>query len=127
MASVKGIKLMKIKNLFKQLKNIRASFEYKLAEMKNHYPCKAIAQKTIKPGETSILYTILGKRHVHEVSIQTLMDDPNLINKFPPTQAVKFGAIALGDLLFNLPEEKREEKFNQIKNTMLAKEENRVL
>ena len=111
-----------LKILIDHIKNANASLQYKLAEMRNHYPCKAVGQKTVSPGRTIILYTILGKRHLHEIPIQSLMENNELINQFPPAQAVKFGAIALGDLLFSLPESERKEKYEAIKSKMLIKE-----
>ena len=54
----------------------------------------------------------------YEISIKDLLEDKELIAKFHPTEAVKFGAIALGDLLFGIPESERKQKYEEIRDKM---------
>ena len=109
--------------MFKQLKIFRLWLSYKLSEMRNVYSHKAVSQQTGKNGETIILYTILGKRDIYRTVIKDLMDDNALLERFHPCQTVKFGAIALGDILFSLPHEKREQQYKKIKSQMLDSNE----
>lgn len=105
--------------MLKKIKYIQMWFSYKLSEMKNFYSHKAVGWRQDSEGKTIILYTILGKRDVHEISIETLMADKDLLEHFHPCQTTKFGVIAIGDVLFSMPLEQREKKYRKIKNKML--------
>ena len=111
-----------IKPLTGWISKLNASFLHKIAEMRNHFPYKAVGQCTKTPGDTIILYTILGKRDLYEIPIKDLMDNKELIAKFSPLQAAKLGAIALGDILFSLPEEDRKQRYEEIIEKMLVKD-----
>lgn len=88
--------------------------------MRNYYPCRAVGQRTTAPGRTVILYTIFGKRDLYEICINELIVDKELVNKFPPIQAMSFGAIALGDSLCDLPEIDRLKKIEEVKEISLG-------
>lgn len=105
--------------MFKKLRLFRLWLSYKFAEIRNVYSHKAVGQQTGKDGETVILYTILGKRDLYKISIEQLMDNKSLLERFHPCQTAKFGAIALGDVLFSLPADQREQRYNKIKRQML--------
>jgi hypothetical protein len=65
------------------LKKIQLSLlwlSYKLAEIRNIYTHKAVGQRLNKTGETIILYTILGKRDIYQISIVALMDNGELLD-----------------------------------------------
>lgn len=87
----------------------------------NYYPCKLVGNKshTKEPYKTIILYTIKGKREVFEVPIIKLLEDAKFLEKFHPTTAVKFGAIAMGDALFGKDQNSTKQKFDEIKQNML--------
>ena len=109
--------------MFNKLKTLWFWFNYKKAELRNFYSHKAVGQKTNEDGDTIILYTILGKRYIYTISIQNLMETKELLERFHPCQAAKFGSIAMGEVLFSLPSDKREMSFKKIKNQMLATED----
>ena len=90
--------------MFKKLKLFLLWLSYKTAEMRNVYSHKAVGQRQRKDGITLIMYTILGKRDLYDVPINELMDNKALLERFHPCQTAKFGAIALGDVLFSLPQ-----------------------
>jgi len=70
--------------------------------IKNTYPFKLVGGKSNNNGiNTTITYTILGKREGHEKKLHELVNNIELIEKFHPTEAIKFGFIALGDSLFS--------------------------
>jgi|GEM_PF-2022805 hypothetical protein len=106
--------------MFKKLKLFFPWVSYKLAEIRNVYTHKAVGQRQAKNGETLIMYTILGKRDLYDTSINKLMSDQKLLERFHPCQAAKFGAIALGDTLFSLPTEQQKPRYKKIKEKMLA-------
>src|SRR3990167_428539 len=105
--------------MFKKINMFRLWLSYKLSEIRNIYTHKAVGQQTGKDGETIILYTILGKRDLYKISIEKLMSDRSLLERFHPCQTAKFGAIALGEVLFCIPPENREQRFTKIKQEML--------
>ena len=108
--------------MFQKLKLFKLWLSYKLAEIRNVYSHKAVGQQPNKSGETIILYTIMGKRDLYRISIEKLMNDKELLERFHPCQTAKFGAIALGDVLFSLPPDQREQRYKNIKRQMLEKD-----
>ena len=68
---------------------------------KNIYPYRLVGEKNnSKVSGTKIIYTTLGKREGYNRSLQDLISNKDLISKFHPTEAVKFGFIYMGDILF---------------------------
>lgn len=83
--------------------------------IKNTYTCKLVgAKQGHENSETIIIYTILGKREGYEKTLRELIINKELIEKFHPTEAIKFGFISLGDILFGFSEDERNEKCNAI-------------
>lgn len=97
---------------------------YKLSEMRNVYSHKAVSHQTDKNGETTIIYTILGKRDLYRILLEDLMGNKELLERFHPCQAAKFGAVSMGDVLFSFPAEQREKRYDKIKSQMLGADEN---
>jgi len=110
--------------MLRKLKLAMLWLSYKLSEMRNVYTHKAVGQREGKNGKTLIRYTILGKRDLYDIPIKELMDNKELLERFHPCQTAKFGAIALGEVLFALPNEQRENLYNNIKEQMLPPERN---
>ena len=108
--------------MFNKINTFFLWFSYKLSEIKNVYSHKAVGQRTDRHGGTQVLYTILGKRDIYSIRIEDLMDDAQLLSRFHPCQAAKFGAIALGDALFESPADQRESRYQRIKAEMLHPE-----
>ncbi len=108
--------------MFHKLKQAFLWCNYKLYEKRNTFTHRAISHSQGKNGETIIAYTILGKRDVYRIAISELLGKKDLVQKFNPLQAVKFGSIALGDVLFSIPQNDRERKYKEIKNILFEKE-----
>jgi hypothetical protein len=73
----------------------------KITQHKNTYPYRLVGEKNNKnTSETTIIYTILGKRDGYTKSLKNLILHKEIIGKFHPTEAVKFGFIYMGDILF---------------------------
>lgn len=88
-----------------------------IAVMRNSYPCKLVGGKTDrKQIRTIITYIIWGKRDGHEKSLKHLINDKELIQKFHPTEAIKFGFIFSGDSLFS-----HSDPANKENNVFIAK------
>lgn len=85
--------------------------------IENKYQCKLVAGKSSPSGDDTIItFTMLGKREGYEKLLQKLLSDKKLLEKFHPTEAIKFGFIARGDFTFGLPEMEKIEKMCRIKN-----------
>lgn len=110
---------MMIKKIKNGIKKIIGFFQYHTDSLKNYYPCTLVGERPSKEGNTVILYRILGKRDIFEISIKELLEDSKLVSSFHPTAAVKFGAIAMGDILLMEDHGKRSAKFDLIKRKML--------
>lgn len=68
---------------------------------KNTYPCRLVLGNNCnKNNETTITYTLFGKRDGYEIKLRELILNKELLIKFHPTDAVKFGFIYMGDVLF---------------------------
>lgn len=109
-------------NMLKKLRLFRLWLSYKFAEIRNVYSHKAVGQHTDENGETIILFTIMGKRDIYRIPIKKLMDDKELLERFHPCQTAKFGAISMGDVLFSLPPDQREQRYKKIKRQMLEED-----
>ena len=117
-------KLTFIKNFFNKLKQFCAGPHYMFASIKNRFPCRIIGEKNIyEKRDTTIIYNILTKITPYEITVKKLLNDPLLLEKFSSQDAVKLGFIACGDIMFNLPENERLEKYREITQKMLNKEE----
>jgi len=109
--------------MLKRLKIARLWLGHQVAEIRNVYTHRSVGQTQGRNGETIILYTILGKRDVYRISIEKLMEDKDLLERFHPCQTVKFGVISLGDVLFQVAPEQRKTLYQKIKSQMLPLEE----
>lgn len=67
----------------------------------NKYPFKLVShQLDDHSGETTIIYTILGKKDGYEKSLKSIVATRECLEKFHPTEAAKFGFISAGEELF---------------------------
>ncbi len=86
--------------LINQKKSIKTSFIRQ--HPKNKYPFKLVGGKSSDQiNGTVITYTILGKREGHEKDLREIINNSELLEKFHPTEVVKFGFISLGDSIFS--------------------------
>lgn len=113
-----------IKEWFESLRNKMRLSTGASISMRNRYPCLLIGEKHLHDkNKTVIQYIIKSKRDtVYEISIEELLNDPMLIEKFHPTQAVKIGCIAMDDILYSTPEDQRKQKYRSIMYQMLKTE-----
>lgn len=85
-------------HLFKKLIN---RYHYSMESIKNRYPCKIIGVKNLsdfsKP--TEIQFLAATKINVRTSTTQAILDDPLLVEKFHPTDGVKLGFLACGEIL----------------------------
>lgn len=112
----------KIINLFSKIKYfINYLYYFKSSLRKNVYPYKLISKKiTSNHAVTIISYRTRGQNKINEISLQELLNNKKLIDRFHPLEAVKLGSIAFEDIILNLPSETQNNKFNQIRNIMLS-------
>lgn len=89
--------------MLKFMKKMVNRYHYSIASIKNRYPCKIIKIKDIcdLSKSPSITYQAVTKLNICKKTVKEILDDPVLVEKFHPTDAVKFGFIAFGDILLN--------------------------
>lgn len=69
--------------------------------VKNSYPFKLVGyQSQDNFKETTIIYTILGKREGYKKSLKAIITTDGFLGKFHPTEAIKFGFIYAGEKFF---------------------------
>jgi hypothetical protein len=62
---------------------------------RNKYPFKLVGYKSL--NKTIIIYTIFGKRDGYQKTLNSLINTNSVLDKFHPTEAVKFGFISAGE------------------------------
>lgn len=76
-------------------------YHYKIESIKNRYPCKIVNIQNLgcSEKEPNIIYCAGSKINIRESTAKEILDDPLLIEKFHPTDGVKLGFIAFGQLI----------------------------
>lgn len=84
--------------LFKKIIN---QYHYSMASIKNRYPCKIINVKNINDfnKRTDVQFIAASKVNIRTATPQDILDDSLLIEKFHPTDGVKLGFLACGEIL----------------------------
>lgn len=85
------------------LNKVINKYHYAVESIKNRYPCKIIEIRNINKFDEStiIKYQAASKLHIRTTTAQDILKDPLLIEKFHPTDGVKLGFIACGEILLN--------------------------
>ena len=109
----------------KMFSGIINRYHYTIASIKNRYPCKIIAISDLDSHDKTakIRYRAVTKINVRTSTAKDILDDPLLVEKFHPTDGVKLGFLACGEILLKncLTLDEAKEKFQQIINEMLPK------
>lgn len=109
-----------MKRIFSGLIN---RYYYTLESIKNRYPCKIIdvSDATAYDKIAKVKYQAATKINIRTSSARDILDDPLLVEKFHPTDGVKLGFLACGELLLKdcTTIEDAREKFQKIINKML--------
>ena len=100
-------------NLIKKIKNI---YFYATESMKNRYPCKIIKIRNLSGSENKIIitYQAVTRLNIRESSIEKLLEDRLLVEKFHPFDSVKLGFLSAGDIFL-----KKDTDVNEIKRNYL--------
>jgi len=95
-------------------------FYFHSENRKNYYPCKLLPKYHLDEKNNLIIqYKTFGNRNYFEISIRDLFADKDLLAKFHPLEVSKITCIAMGEIIFSLPENQRENKFIKMKNKIL--------
>ena len=88
-----------MKKIFENLKN---KFYYSAESIKNRYPCKIIKIKDHLNlnKDTKITYQAVTRLNLRESHVEDILNDQMIVEKFHPTDAVKLGFLAAGEILF---------------------------
>ncbi len=119
----KNPQLIKVaKAIYEKAGFMKNQLFYAQESIKNRYPCSIFKSKKIN-GEYVIYYCILGKKdNIHRVSVNDLLNDKLLLEKFHPIEAAIVGFIAGGNTLIKLSQDEQEETFKMILANMLGEE-----
>lgn len=83
------------------IQKLKDRFYYSMESIRNRYPCKMIKVKNLKNDQkkTTIVYQAVTKINLREETIQEILNDPMLTEKFHPTECVKLGFLSAGEIL----------------------------
>ena len=97
---------------------------YSIESIKNRYPCRIIDIKYIDDTSrhAEVTYSCATRLNVRTSTIEDLLDDKVLIEKFHPSDCIKLGFISAGEILVkNTEREKRQSQFFHIARQMIEK------
>jgi len=115
---------MSISRLFDKIFNTKNAAEYYFLSLRNRYPCKIVGEKfNENTHETIVMYKVLPKKEEFEIRLKDLLENQSLLEKFHPTQTVKLGFMAFGEIFFNQPKENAYEKYRDIIDKMSSGEQ----
>lgn len=104
------------------IRKIISKYYYSLESIKNRYPCKIIAVKNIDKFDApvDIKFIAATKINIRKLQVQEILSDPLLIEKFHPTDSVKLGFLACGEILLkdNMTIEEARKLYLKITNLM---------
>ncbi len=101
-------------------------YYYAFESIKNRYPCRILRILDLEDlnKTTKIKYQAVTKINICTASIKDVLEDPMLVEKFHPTDAIKLGFLACGEVLLRdckTIEEVRQ-RFKKISQEMLPNE-----
>lgn len=72
-----------------------------MESIKNRYPCKIINIKNLNDFSTptEVQFLAATKINIRTSTTQAILDDPLMVEKFHPTDGVKLGFLACGEIL----------------------------
>ena len=81
---------------------LKARYDYSVESVKNRYPCKVIAIKYADDWSRSceITYQYVTRLNIRKTKLKELLADRLLVEKFHPSDCVRFGFISAGEILF---------------------------
>ncbi len=98
-------------------------YHYAIESIKNRYPCKIIAVSDVDKHDkcAKIKYQAVTKINIRTSTAKDILDDPLLVEKFHPTDGVKLGFLACGEILLKecTSIDEARMKFQTIINEML--------
>lgn len=103
--------------MYQLCERIKNTYYYAIESVRNRYPCKII-KVTFADEMTpaKIKYMAASKINIRETTTNDILDDPLLVEKFHPTDGVKLGFLAFGEIILNQNNsiEYAKEHFNEI-------------
>lgn len=82
------------------LRKVKNKFTYSMESIKNRYPCKLIKIKnhTNFDQTTLVTYRAVTRFNLRELTLEEILNDPMIIEKFHPTDAVKIGFMSAAEI-----------------------------
>lgn len=108
-----------VKKFLSKFGLLPAATAYHYLSIKNRYPCRVVGERiNSKTQETIVIYKVSPRKEEFEINLKDLLDQPLLIEKFHPTEAIRLGFMAFGDIFFNQPKEFAYEKYQTMVKKM---------
>lgn len=110
-------------NILRELRDRLFGFAYYIIEnSRQRYPYALEGEKLNSDNQKTILmYRIVGKRHIYEMSAEEICNNPSLITKFHPLDVRTICFIAGVEQVLVEPEQSRKTKFKQLKQRIFSK------
>lgn len=79
------------------MKKIKDKIHYALQSVRNRYPCKIVNIKNYDTTskESVVVFQSVKAFNISTLTLRSLMEDPLLLEKFHPSDAVKLGFFCL--------------------------------
>src|SRR3990167_8011027 len=104
------------------LRKVKNKFTYSVESIRNRYPCKLIKIKnhTDFDRKTLVTYRAVTRTNLRELTLEEILNDPMIVEKFHPTDAVKLGFLSAGEILLknNLTLEQIKADYQRIVKAM---------
>lgn len=82
------------------LRKVKNKFTYSVESIRNRYPCKLIKIKnhTDFDKKTLVTYRAVTRFNLRELTLEEILNDPMVVEKFHPTDAVKIGFMSAAEI-----------------------------
>lgn len=83
------------------LGKVKNRFSYFVESIRNRYPCKLIKVKNHLDFDrkTLVIYQAVTRFNLRELGLEEILNNPMIIEKFHPTDAVKIGFLSAAEIL----------------------------
>lgn len=83
------------------LEKVKNRIIYSFESVKNRYPCRIIKIKNLVNFDTKTLvtYQAVTRFNLRELTLETILNNSMIVEKFHPTDAVKLGFLSAAEIL----------------------------
>ena len=109
------------KTILDKLIFFKNRLNYARESIKNRYPCSLVKYEVVNK-KYFVYYCVLGRKdNVHRLSVEKILDDQMLLEKFHPKDTTIMGFIAGVEIFSNTPTEKQAVVLDAILSNLMSK------